>query len=234
MLEQGVDRGVLYLNGDAVPWNGLVSVEEKETGWVESNHFFEGTRTHISQDSGTYEARITAYTYPDVFAEYDGYSDQETFRRFGYSYRTAYGDTHRIHLVYNAWVKHDSRSWTTESAGVTPSLFNWDIFGSDVEVPGGAPAARLIVEAPRDPTVLGRIETILYGSDSAPPRMPSPAEIVDLYEAATWLQIIRHPDGTYTASGPDDMVRLLADGTFEINSPSALALGDGIFVVDSY
>ena len=233
MLEQGVDRGVLYLDEGAVPWNGLVSVEEKESGWIESNHYFEGNRVHISQDVGEYGARISAFTYPDVFAEYNGYSKPEA-RKFGFSYRTQHGDSHRIHLVYNTWVRTDARSWQTAGSTADPSLFTWDLYTSPVQVPLGAPTARIIVEAPRDPTVLERVEAILYGSAEQDPRMPDPFELVDLYEAATRLQITRHPDGRYTASGPDDMVRLLPDGRFEINSPTAIVLDAGIFTVTSY
>lgn len=234
MYDQGVDQGVLYLDDTAVPWNGLVAVDEKETGSVDTNHYFDGNRIHISQETGDFEARISAYTYPDLFSEYNGYSERETYKRFGFSYRTQYGDGHKIHLVYNVLVRDDSRSWTTDTQSPAPSLFNWDIYSSTVRVPGSSPSTRLVMEAPRDPSVLSKIEDILYGTDITEPRLPEPAEIVELYEAATLLRITYNGDGTYTASGPDDMVRVLPDGRFEINAPSAFLLNEGIFVVHSY
>lgn len=235
MYDLGVDRGVLYLGETALPWNGLVSVDEAATGSVNVEHYFDGNRIHISQETGDFEGKLTAYTYPDLFAEYNGYSDRDDYRRFGFSYRTQHGaDSHKLHLVYNVLVRDTSRAWSTISDRPNPSLFDWDIYAASEPVPGASPAARLTMEAPRDPSVLEEIEDILYGSDTTEPRLPSPAEIVDLYEAATLLRITYNGDGSYTAEGPDSMVRLLADGAFEIDAPTAFFVDEDIFTVHSY
>lgn len=235
MYDQGIDQGVLYLDGTAVPWNGLVSVDERASGEVNVDHYFDGTRIHISQESGDFEARISAYTYPDVFAEYNGYSDRDEYRRFGFSYRTQHGlDDHKLHLVYNVLVRDDLREWTTLTERPDPSLFNWDIYAASEPVPGASPAARLMMEAPRDPSILSMVEDILYGTDTTEPRLPSPAELVALYEAATVLRITYNGDGSYTAEGPDDVVRILADGRFEIDAPTVFFLDHDTFVVNSY
>lgn len=234
IYDQGVDQGVLYLDGTGVPWNGLVGVNEKATGAVDTDHYFDGNRIHITQEKEDFEATVSAYTYPDAFAEYNGYSEREIYKRFGFSYRTQYGDEgSKIHLVYNVLVRNDSRSWTTESNRPDPSLFNWDIHGAAVPVPGASPAARLIMEAPRDPSVLSALEDILYGTSTTEPRLPYPDELVELYEAATLLRITYNDDGSYTASGPDSILRALEDGSFEIDSPSAFLLEGGIFTVNS-
>lgn len=235
MYDLGVDRGVLYLDDTAVPWNGLVSVDEAATGEVNTEHYFDGNRIHISQETGDFQARISAYTYPDVFTEYNGYSDVDEYRRFGFAYRTQHGlDGYKLHLVYNVLVRDDERAWRSVGSRPDPSLFNWDIYASEIPIPGASPAARLMMESPRDPSVLEAIEDILYGTETTEPRLPDPAEIVELYEAATILRITYNGDGTYTASGPDDMVRLLPDGRFEINAPSAFLVNEDIFVVNSY
>lgn len=235
LFDRGVDQGVLYLDGTGVPWNGLVSVEEKASGQVNTDHYFEGNRIHISQEIGDYEGRISAFTYPDVFAEYNGYSDVEEYRRFGFSYRTQHGiDAHRIHLVYNVLVRDDQRDWKTIGERPDPSLFSWDIYSASEPISGARPGGHLVMEAPRDPSVLNEIEDILYGTAITEPRMPDPAEIIELYEASTLLRITYNGDGTYTATGPDDMVQVLADGSFTINAPSAFLLTQDIFVVNSY
>lgn len=235
MFDRGVDQGVLYLDGTAVPWNGLVSVDEAASGQVDTEHYFDGNRIHISTESGAFEARISAYTYPDVFAEYNGWSEHDDYRRFGFSYRTQREDeSTKIHLVYNVLVRDDDRSWKTVGSTPDPSLFSWDISASEIPMPGASPAARLTMEAPRDPSVLSEIEDILYGTDTTEPRMPDPAEIVELYEAATILRITYNGDGTYTATGPDNMVRILDDGAFEIDAPSAFFIRQDAFIVDSY
>lgn len=234
LYDQGVDRGVLYLDGVAVPWNGIVSVNEKETGGINTDHYFDGNRVHISQEKEDFEAQLTAFTYPDEFAEYNGYSEREQYKRFEFSYRTQHGaGGHKIHLVYNATVRINSRSWTTLSDAANPSLFTWDISGAAVPVPGAQPAARLSMEAPEDPTVLRRLEDLLYGTATTAPRLPYPAELIELYEASTLLTITYNKNGTYTAEGPDSIVRELEDGSFVIDSPSAFLLDQGKFTVSS-
>lgn len=234
VFDRGVDHGVLYLDETAHPWNGLVSVDERDTGQVDTEHYFDGNRIHISQEISDFEATVSAYTYPDAFSEFNGYSARETYKRFGFSYRTEYGDAHKIHLVYDALVNDNNRAWMTDSSSPQPSTFTWDIYGNPVPVPGASPASRLSLEAPLDETVLKNLEDILYGTATTEPRLPGPAEIIELYEAATTLRITYNGDGSYTASGPDSIVKLLDDGRFEINSPAAFTLDKGIFVVHSY
>lgn len=234
LYEQGVDLGVLYLDDTAVPWNGLVSVEERDTGTIDEEHYFEGHRIHISEETGSFEGTISAYTYPDVFGEYNGYSDRETYKRFGFSYRTQYAEGYKLHLVYNVLVRNDTRSWSTAGQAPNPSLFQWNIFAASKQIPGASPSAHLVMEAPRNSAVFDALEDILYGTEITEPRLPEPAEVIDLYEEATRLTIIYNGDGTYTATGPDEMVRTLDDGRFEIDAPTVYFIDKDIFVVNSY
>lgn len=221
MYDLGVDQGVLYLDGTGVPWNGLISVDEKEAGSVNVEHYFDGNRIHISQETGDFGATLSAYTYPDAFAEYNGYSDRQTYKRFGFSYRTQHGlEAFKIHLIYNVLVRDDTRSWMTVGAGLQPSTFNWDISGEAVPVPGASPSARLTLDSSSDPGAFARVEDILYGTDTTEPRLPDPAEIISLYEAVLAFRITYNDDGTYIVEGPEDMVSILADGRFELNAPS--------------
>lgn len=230
----GVDRGVLYLGNSAVPWNGLVSVDEKESGAVNTDYYFEGNRLHVSQEVGDFQAMISAFTYPDVFAEYNGYSERNLYQRFGFSYRTQRGNDHRLHVVYSALISDDFRAWSTLSDRIDPSLFSWALTASAVPIPGASPTARLTMEVPRDSSVFSEIEDMLYGTELTDPRLPDPEELVELYESSTQLRIIQNGNGTYTAIGPDEMVTLLPDGVFEINAPSLFFTDNDTFVVSSY
>lgn len=235
MFDLGVDHGVLYLDGTAVPWNGLIFVEELAVGSIDTDHYFEGNRVHISHELGDFRAKLSAYTYPDAFAEYNGLLGPDQYKRFGFSYRTQHEDeSSRIHLVYNAQVQDDVRAWGTVGAKPDTSLFSWDIYASAEMLPGGRPGSHISMEAPRDPEVLANIEDILYGTDGTEPRLPGPEEILALYEGATLLRITYNGDGTYTASGPDDMVRDLGNGRFEIDSPTAFHIKEDKFIVNSY
>lgn len=233
MYDAGLDRGVLYFGTTAVPWNGLVSVSEQDTGEVSADYYFEGSRLAARQVTGDYRGLVSAYTYPDIFVEYDGFSEHDDFRRFALSYRTQHGPASRLHIVYNVVVNDGDRAWSTIDNKVDPSLFNWDIYASAVPIPGASPASHLSLEV-TDSDVFSDLEDILYGTDTTAPRLPDPAELVELYESATILRITYNGDGTYTATGPDDMVQLFSDGRFSITSPSLFLDGQDIFVVNSY
>ena len=234
LFDQGIDRGVLYLDGSGVPWNGLVSVDEKEAGSVDTDYYFEGNRLWVAQEVGDYRAVVSAYTYPDVFSEYNGYSEREQYQRFGFAYRTQYADGYKLHIVYNALVSNNPKEWRTLKSNAEASLFSWDISTSSVEIPGARPASRITIEVGTNENVLSTIEDILYGTDVEEPRLPDPAELYELYESATRLRIIYNGDGTYTATGPDDMVQDFGDGTFRLSSPSLLLGNEDIFTISSY
>lgn len=231
----GVDRGVLYLDGTAVPWDGLISVEEKPVGETVADHYFEGNRICISQTAGEFEGVVTAYTYPDVFSEYNGFGPHETYRRFGFSYRTQLGlDKYQVHLVYGALVQDTDRAWRTINSRAEPSNFAWDFVGDPVDIPNARPAAHLKLEMSRDSSVLNQIEDILYGTDTTEPRMPSPEELLEAYEAATTLRVTMYTDGSYSASGPDEMVAYGTDGTIFLSAPSLMMFDADRFALHSY
>lgn len=230
----GVDHGVLYLDGVGVAWNGLVAVEERDTSLVSADYYFDGQLLAISQVVGDFEASISAYTYPDAFAEYNGYSERSTYRRFGFSYRTQHADKQRLHIVYSALVNEKDRSWETVSDTADATLFRWDVLTTSIAMPGASPASHLVLDVPRNSDVFADVEDILWGTDTTEPRLPTPAELIALYDAATVFKVVYNGDGTYTASGPDDMVRVLEDGRFELNVPSLFFLDDNVFTVNSY
>lgn len=234
IYDYGVDRGALYLKNTGVAWNGLVAVDEKAVGETDSEFYFDGQRRLILTDLGDFAASVSAYTYPDAFAEYNGYSPEEIYQRFGFCYRTQRGEGYELHLVYNVLVRDTSRTWVTETNRPMPSTFDWDIYGATLPVPGARPSAHLTVSSESDAIVLAELEDILYGTVGVNPRLPKPAEVLDLFEDHTVLRITNNRDGTWTASGPDDMVRILPDGRFEIDSPSAIFVNPDVFVVDSY
>ena len=104
--ETGVDRGVLYVKnaqgayGAGVAWNGLSSVSEKPSG-AESTAIWADDIKYLNLISAEdFGCTIEAYTYPDEFAECDGsaeavtgvYLGQQPRKKFGFCYRTRYGN----------------------------------------------------------------------------------------------------------------------------------------------
>lgn len=234
LYERGVDQGVLYLEEGAQPWNGIVKLDERDTGSIDAEHYYDGRRLHISQDLGDFEGTLTAFTYPDEFAKYNGYSETETYKQFGLSYRTEHGPGYRIHIVYKALLRIKTRDWQTLSNQTSPVTFDWDIFGSSVPVPGASPTSRVTIESASSTQAFSQLEDILYGTDSTEPRLPAPSEIVDIYEDLAWFRVRHGADGTYTVEGTDDAVQDLGDGQFRLNAPSVFELDDGEFLARSH
>lgn len=249
LYETGLDRGVLYLNdGSAVPWNGLIGVEEAG-GDSASPYYFEGRPFLWLQKVKDFAATINAYTYPDEFAAvmgveeatYGMYLDSQMGDTFGLSYRTLIGDAingtevgYKIHLVYNATVVPSSISYGTLSDSVNPIEFSWDIKTVAMPVIGFYPTAHVILDTRHmSAEQLAELELMLYGDEETPATLPSPQEVLDLMEFGDSIVITDNGDGTWTAQGSYNNVFMVDDDEFQINNVDAVNHGDGTFTVSS-
>lgn len=226
-FEAGVDRGVVYLPTGAVPWNGLTDVEEDPSEATTESYYFDGIKSLDVVNGEAFAAHLTAYFAPE---ELDDYNDT-----FGLTYRTIRGDANKIHLLYNVTMVPSSRGWTVADGRVNPSSFAWDLYTTPVTTPTLAPFGHLIIdttEIHQDNLVW--IDETLYGSVSENPRLPDPDEIIDFFDANAILSIVDHGDGTWTATGPDDMVHMLDATTFEIISPTVIYIDPNTYNVRSY
>lgn len=235
----GVDQGVLYLRGEVIPWNGLISVNENVVGENNTNVYFDGDRSRVAQETGVYSATISAFTYPDELEFYlglDDYSYSRTPKMFNFSYRTGSGDDHQIHLVYNACLTPASHAHTSASDSPSADLFTWNVSTIPKAVPWSKPGTHLMIDTNlvRYSEPLQTLVDALYGTIETEPRLPSILEIEDLFEDYTVLRIRYNGDGTWSATGPDDMIRMVDDITFEIVTESALYIEKDIYVIESY
>lgn len=236
---QGVSQGVLYLDTGAYPWNGLVSVEEMDNSTVDTSLFYDGKRHRLPQDTGNFTAKVEAYTYPEEFNEYDGmgeFAKHQERKRFGMSYRNEFGDGYELHLVYNALVlpSNNSHISLNENSNIAP--FSWTLMTTGIDLTWTKAASHLIINSlDAHPTPLGRLEGYIYGTASSAPRLPSPSEVIDLFEDYTTARISYNGDGTYTASGPDYLVSPPdAEGVFTINLPTAFYVYNGVYLHRSH
>lgn len=224
-VEFGVDRGVLYLAGTGYAWNGLRSVDEKDDSSIDTSLYFDGVRHRLAQDTGNYSAEVVAYYYPEAFEDYEDASGLP----FGFSYRTMLGEGYRLHLVYNVRASISTRthgSWA--KAGTTEDLA-WNFYSTPVEIPGAKAASHIFVDTREAKTsVVEELERVLYEEG----RMPSPAEVVDIFEQATKLRVTYNSDGTWTATGPDELISEV-DGVFVMTAENLFYESDGVYVVQS-
>ena len=110
----------------------------------------------------------------------------QTRTPFGLAYRTLIGnDTagteygYELHLVYNATAGVSSLDYQTVNDSPEALELSWDFSTLPVDVPGAKPSAHLVISSlTAEPSKLKAIETKLYGTDSAAPTLPSPAEVI--------------------------------------------------------
>lgn len=225
-IEQGVDRGVLYFGALAIPWSGIVEIKTSSTVETSSEYYIDGVRRLTLQKSGDFEATVEVYAYPVELESLTG--------PFSFTYRTQVDDHHEIHLVYNAFGLLQDRNWSTLSSSSDFSTFFWELISSPVDIPGVDPISHFVIDTSFDADLTAQIETLLYGSDISDATLPPMSDLVEIFESATILKIVQNGDGTWTATGPDDVVQVQPDGSFTITSPSLHFYDDGTFTVSSY
>jgi hypothetical protein len=227
--EAGVDRGVFYpKNGTGVVWNGLISVEESPSDADSNPRYLDGIRVGNQARSGGFSATVEAFTYPAAFEDW---LDSSRRIPFDMSYRTMTDEGYRIHLIYNA----KARSSDANRQYDDPSTFNWELTTIPVAIPGATPVAHFMIDSTiAYPEALQAFEDMIYGTDSEEPRLPSPTEIVDMFESHALLRVFDNGDGTFTVDGPDSAIQMLDEKTFQIDWPSAVYLDANSYRIGSF
>lgn len=189
IYETGTDRVVLYPVSDTgtypqgYAWNGATGVTYSPSG-AEATKLFANNGNYITlfsleEGGGT----ITAYTYPDEFAECDGSATvtpgmrigQQTRKPFGLSWRTLVGnDTegqdhgYTIHIVYGSTASPSERPYTTINDSPEAVEFSWEFTTTPVSVSGFKPTAYVELDSRTlSAAALKAIEDTLYGTDAA-------------------------------------------------------------------
>ena len=217
-FETGTKNGVLFVQDDTgayqtgVPWNGLTGFTESPTG---------AEATKLYADDGVYaelrsaeelEGSLTAYTYPDEFAECDGsaevvegtgvYIGQQARRKFAFCYRTTIGNDvntevgYKLHIIYGATASPSEKAYTTINDSPEGIEFSWDITTTPVPVTAvGNKAfkntASIVLDSRKiNSAKLTTIENTLYGTDGegsetgTDSTLMLPDDIIDVLTAA--------------------------------------------------
>lgn len=246
IYEVGVEKGVFYPPGaNGVAWNGLISVKEAPSSSGNDVRYIDGQKYHVPKASEGFAGTIEAITYPLEFEPYDGsdsrhWAHQQSRKPFGLSYQTLTRNDldetfYDVHLVYNVLVEPTDRNYRTVGETLDPTIFSWDFTTLPEEVPNAKPSSHLVLKGFRsNDKVLRGLEEVLHGTDTTQPRLPLPSEVLQIVDESAVIRIIDHGDGTWTAIGPDDLVKMLDATTFEITSPTAVFLTDDLYQISSY
>ena len=242
VYEAGVDQGVLYPgNGPGVAWNGLVRVSETTKKVAGSINYLDGLRYYNRTTSDSFSGTLEALTYPDEFLPFDGSAPVTSQRRptFGLSYRSRRSDAadsngYKLHLIYNATARPTEKAYSTIAQVTEPEPFAWTLDTRPIKLPGLRPTAHVVIDSTvTHAWTMAAIEDLLYGSGTQDPRLPSPEEMIQLFESGTILRIIDHGDGTWTATGPDEAIQMLDATTFQISWPTVIYIDDVTFQISS-
>lgn len=198
-FETGVSKGVLYpQNSPGVAWSGLIAVNETPTDAAFRSVYQDGIKVQNTVDLPNYSSTIDAFTYPDEFAELDGtaevgnglYVEEQVRREFGLSYQTLIGGAtplkqghYKLHLVYNAVVLPTNRDYNTLDDTPEAMFFSWEIATTPVTIPGFRPSSHFIIDSRKMGfRQLKEFERVIYGSLDSDARMPSPSELVAIFQ----------------------------------------------------
>ena len=245
--EAGVDRGVLYIGGKAVPWNGLIGVDEAPVGGESESYYLDGMKYLDESAPEEYGATVEAYTYPTEFSECIGrqafgmgfYVDHQPRKSFDLAYRTMVGDdikgknaSYKIHLVYNALAKVSNRSYRTHEDKPTATPFSYSLSTTPVQVSGHRFSSHLVLDSRETyPALLSALEDILYGTSDSNARMPTPVELKSIFDV--WMKVIDLGNGVWSVTCGEDILTVTPDGQFTLNWPNATYLDANTYTISS-
>lgn len=234
LFETGISRGVLYVGDNpGVPWDGLVSVKQGQSGGEAVSRFLDGIKISNRSAPEEFEATIEAFMYPQQFEVCDGTYrlenglrvSQQRRKSFGMIYRSQVGNdvsgldyAYKLHLLYNLRAEPSDRTYQTLTDQTEPSTFSWKVTSRGVVVSGYRPTAYFVIDSRDIPEeLLASVEDLLYGTADSDPTLPDPGELVfmfdsyldDVYDAGTPYT---PAFATYDAGGPDTPVLETIDG----------------------
>lgn len=214
-FETGVDRAVLYpfnttskAYDNGVAWNGVTGVTETPSGAEPTALYADNIKYLTLMSNEDLGGTITAYTYPDEWAECDGSAEldegimigQQPRKTFGLCYRTRIGndtegDSHgyKLHLVYGCLASASERAYATVNDSPEAIEFSWEFTCTPVDVPDFKPTAIVTIDSTKvDSDKLKSFEEILYGkdptepagSDGVAPKLPLPSEVQSHFTTA--------------------------------------------------
>jgi hypothetical protein len=241
----GVDRGVLYVGSSGVVWNGLVSIDETNNEQLESYYIDGQCYLNVVRSDG-YSAKLTAYDCPSEFTVCEGVSSirnglfvtDQPRSNFNLSYRTQITSQktsgYKIHLVYGATAKANSSQYKTVGNSVDVTTFSWDISTVPPSASTYKPTAHVVVDTTITyPWVISALETILYGDDNNEPRFPTQGELIELFEESSIVQIVDHGDGSFSITGPDNLVHQVNSTTYTVTTPSIVYIDNQRYTISS-
>ena len=196
-FETGVSQCVLFPKGGAgVAWNGITAVDEAPSGAEETVLWADNKKYGSLTSTETFGATISAYTWPDEFAECDGtaeivdgvFAGQQPRKPFDLAYRTEVGNDvdpsagFKLHLLYGCKAKPAQKTFNSINESPEAMTFSWELSTQPVDIAGHKPSASITIDSRKiaSTAILDALWDKLYGTATSEPAMPTPAEVITL------------------------------------------------------
>ena len=218
LYETGDDRAVVYPFDSTTKtykkgyaWNGITGVTESPSGADETALYADNIKYLSLRAAEEFGMTVTAYTYPDEFAEMDGSAFpmkgvriyQQARKTFGFSYRSIIGNDaesndygYKLHLIYGLTASPSERGYSTVNDSPEAIEFSWEMTGVPVAVTGYKNTCLITIDSTAFTTTeaaakLKDLEDALWGTDGSD----------DTYEEAVPTTENPHTEGLYERSG---------------------------------
>lgn len=250
-FEGGVSQGVIFTkDGNAFPWNGLVRVEQSKHAGDVTKYYIDGFNHYTGVTNEGFDGTIEAFTYPDILSQLTGSAylqkglifDNQRPKPFNLVYKTykwsgenGLIESYKLHILYNVIATVDDRTYKTIDGSSDADTFSWSIMAMPTSVPGYMPISHISIDSLlAKPFLMSAVEDILYGTDDRDPMLPSLTDLKELFDTWVTLTVTDNGDGTFTVSGPDEIVYMTSDTEFTIDWDSAFYINDDTYTVTDY
>lgn len=208
--ETGVSQCAIYpVVNNAYPkgyaWNGITGITESPSG-ADSNPQYADNIKYLNLISNEeFGATVTAFTYPDEFADCDGSAapvdgvriGQQTRKPFGLAYKTILGNDsqgvdygYKLHLIYNALAAPSEKQYNTVNDSPEANEFSWELTTTPLTVTGYKPTASItITSTVVDAAKLAALEDALYGTAGEDPYLPLPNDVIAMMGGSATVDI---------------------------------------------
>lgn len=226
LFETGADQGVLYkpdaagVYSTGVAWNGLVTVTQSPSGAEATPQYADNTKYLNLISAEDFSCTIEAFMSPPEFDECDGSATptagvrigQQVRKPFGFKYRSRVGNDvagsdygYKLNLVYGALAAPTEKAHATINDTPEAATLSWEVSTTPVAVGTIAgkfykPTAILTIDSTVvNAAKLAELELILHGTSSIDPRLPLPAEVINMF-LSTLTQTAQPTPPTYNAT----------------------------------
>ena len=207
-FESGVSQVALFpMKSDGtydkgVAWSGVTGIDENPSGADATDLYADDIKYATLRSAEKFDFTISAYDYPDEWAECDGSAEptpgvflgQQNRKAFGLVYKTKIGDdTHpgmdkgyKLHIIYNSTASPSSRSYATINENPDAITFSWSASSTPTNVTGYKAVSTIVIDSTKvDSTKLDTILKKVYGDTNADAELPDPDTIIGTLRSAT-------------------------------------------------